>query len=315
MSTPIPDVNLPVTGTQLKAHRERLQMAIEDVANRLLLSPRQVRALEDGLVSAFYNQSFFNQAQTRYLELLGLSVADTPPPFVSGAGIDRVTPSPVAPMLSAERPPTPSAPRTVVDTDKAPSSTLAIVLAVLTLIGVGAYTVYYTQTPNRPPRELPPAPEAAQPAPEVNTAPVDTAIVEPPNPVDTPAIDVVPIAPPAAPLGAASPTVAPPTPTIAPPTPDATVPPTSRRSDIGFVIHANGLCWVFARDASGRETEVTLRTGEDLQLARDLNYLAIGDVTAIELRFGSQTRDIVGLAKDRRVLRLNQTELSRLRGE
>jgi cytoskeletal protein RodZ len=301
-------VNLPITGTQLKAHRERLQMAIEDVANRLLLSPRQVRALEDGLVSAFYNQSFFNQAQTRYLELLGLSVADTPPPFVSGAGIDRVTPSPVAPMLSAERPPTPSAPRTVVDTDKAPSSTLAIVLAVLTLIGVGAYTVYYTQTPNRPPRELPPAREAAQPAPEVNTAPVDTAIVEPPNPVDTPAIDVVPIAPPAAPLGAASPTVA-------PPTPDATVPPTSRRSDIGFVIHANGLCWVFARDASGRETEVTLRAGEDLQLARDLNYLAIGDVTAIELRFGNQTRDIVGLAKDRRVLRLNQTELSRLRGE
>ena len=308
MSTPTPDVNLPITGTQLKAHRERLQMAIEDVANRLLLSPRQVRALEDGLVSAFYNQSFFNQAQTRYLELLGLSVADTPLPFVSGAGIDRVTPSPVAPMLSAERPPTPSAPRTVVDTDKAPSSTLAIVLAVLTLIGVGAYTVYYTQTPNRPPRELPPAPEAAQPAPEVNTAPVDTAIVEPPNPVDTPAVEVVPIAPPAAPLGAASPTVA-------PPTPDATVPPTSRRSDIGFVIHANGLCWVFARDASGRETEVTLRAGEDLQLARDLNYLAIGDVTAIELRFGNQTRDIVGLAKDRRVLRLNQTELSRLRGE
>ncbi|NCU95226.1 MAG: hypothetical protein EBV48_05045, partial [Betaproteobacteria bacterium] len=156
-------------------------MAIEDVANRLLLSPRQVRALEDGLVSAFYNQSFFNQAQTRYLELLGLSVADTPLPFVSGAGIDRVTPSPVAPMLSAERPPTPSAPRTVVDTDKAPSSTLAIVLAVLTLIGVGAYTVYYTQTPNRPPRELPPAPEAPQPAPEVNTAPEDTAIVEAPN--------------------------------------------------------------------------------------------------------------------------------------
>jgi len=33
------------------------------------------------------------------------------------------------------------------------------------------------------------------------------------------------------------------------------------------------------------------------------------------LRFGNQTRDIVGLAKDRRVLRLNQTELSRLRGE
>ena len=308
MSTPTPDVNLPITGTQLKAHRERLQMAIEDVANRLLLSPRQVRALEDGLVSAFYNQSFFNQAQTRYLELLGLSVADTPLPFVSGAGIDRVTPSPVAPMLSAERPPTPSAPRTVVDTDKAPSSTLAIVLAVLTLIGVGAYTVYYTQTPNRPPRELPPAPEAAQPAPEVNTAPEDTAIVEAPNPVDTPAVEVVPIAPPAAPLGAASPTVA-------PPTPDSTVSPTSRRSDIGFVIHANGLCWVFARDASGRETEVTLRTGEDLQLARDLNYLAIGDVTAIELRFGNQTRDIVGLAKDRRVLRLNQTELSRLRGE
>jgi len=308
VSTPTPDVNLPVTGTQLKAHRERLQMAIEDVANRLLLSPRQVRALEDGLVSAFYNQSFFNQAQTRYLELLGLSVADTPLPFVSGAGIDRVTPSPVAPMLSAERPPTPSAPRTVVDTDKAPSSTLAIVLAVLTLIGVGAYTVYYTQTPNRPPRELPPAPEAPQPAPEVNTAPVDTAIVEPPNPVDTPAVEVVPIAPPAAPLGAASPTVA-------PPTPDSTVSPTSRRSDIGFVIHANGLCWVFARDTSGRETEVTLRAGEDLQLARDLNYLAIGDVTAIELRFGNQTRDIVGLAKDRRVLRLNQTELSRLRGE
>lgn len=315
MSTPTPDVNLPVTGTQLKAHRERLQMAIEDVANRLLLSPRQVRALEDGLVSAFYNQSFFNQAQTRYLELLGLSVAHTPPPSVSGAGVDSVTPSPVAPMLSAERPPTPSAPRTVVDTDKAPSSTLAVVLAVITLIGVGAYTVYYTQTPNRPPRELPPAPEAPQPAPEVNTAPEDTPIVEAPNPVDTPAIDVVPNAPAAAPLGAASPTVAPPTPTVAPPTPDATVPPTSRRSDIGFVIHANGLCWVFARDASGRETEVTLRAGEDLQLARDLNYLAIGDVTAIELRFGSQTRDIVGLAKDRRVLRLNQTELSRLRGE
>lgn len=45
-------------------------LSVETVAERLLLSPSQVRGLESGSPKPFYSQDFFQRAQRRYARLL-----------------------------------------------------------------------------------------------------------------------------------------------------------------------------------------------------------------------------------------------------
>ncbi|MBU3694691.1 MAG: helix-turn-helix domain-containing protein [Rhodocyclaceae bacterium] len=95
----------------LTARREEMQLAIADVANRLLLSQQQVRALETGDVKAFYNQAFYAQAMKRYRALLGLpeDVPTQPEPPPSAA-------APVAASLSSAAENPPQAPIAAADT-------------------------------------------------------------------------------------------------------------------------------------------------------------------------------------------------------
>jgi cytoskeletal protein RodZ len=60
---------------QLVRARVRSGLSVDAVAERLLLSPRQVRALEAGDTHVFHNAGFYTRAQHKYQALLGLSLA------------------------------------------------------------------------------------------------------------------------------------------------------------------------------------------------------------------------------------------------
>jgi len=57
-------------GTVLAETRTALGLSIDDVADRLLLSRKQVRGLESNSAAAFYNQGFFERARDKYSAFL-----------------------------------------------------------------------------------------------------------------------------------------------------------------------------------------------------------------------------------------------------
>ncbi|MEW6320616.1 MAG: RodZ domain-containing protein [Acidobacteriota bacterium] len=63
-------------GRSLSAARAQRGISVEDVAGRLLLSTRQVRALESADVSAFHSPTFFARGLRKYLEFAGVAVPD-----------------------------------------------------------------------------------------------------------------------------------------------------------------------------------------------------------------------------------------------
>lgn len=68
-------LQLAPPGAELACAREARALTVHDVAERLLLSPRQVRALESADVRAFHNAEFYRRAWVKYESWLGL---DTP---------------------------------------------------------------------------------------------------------------------------------------------------------------------------------------------------------------------------------------------
>ncbi|MBM3809144.1 MAG: hypothetical protein FJW22_13245 [Acidimicrobiia bacterium] len=55
---------------QLRSWRKHMELSETDVADALLLSVAQVRGLESGSFSPFYNQSFYERARGKYITLL-----------------------------------------------------------------------------------------------------------------------------------------------------------------------------------------------------------------------------------------------------
>ena len=109
----------------LTSRRERLNLAIPDVANRLLLSQLQVRGLEAGDVKAFYNEAFYNQALQRYRVLLDIpeALADPVAPSTSPVAEPEITRS--APQPETVPLPSPAATSASVPDPIAPASASA----------------------------------------------------------------------------------------------------------------------------------------------------------------------------------------------
>lgn len=66
----------------LKNHRLRLGLTEEQVGERLLLSVAQVRGIESGSVTPFYNEGFYERARDKYVGFLTTyspSTTPTPP--------------------------------------------------------------------------------------------------------------------------------------------------------------------------------------------------------------------------------------------
>jgi cytoskeletal protein RodZ len=69
-------VTLRAFGERLAHVRTTAGFQIEDLAGRLMLSPAQLRALENGDTRPFYNLIFFGQALGRYSSHLGVDPPD-----------------------------------------------------------------------------------------------------------------------------------------------------------------------------------------------------------------------------------------------
>lgn len=327
------------------ARRERLQIAIADVANRLLLSQTQVRALEAGDASAFYNLGFYAQAMKRYRALLGLPEHAVASALAQPADIDAsptTQPAEDRPAASAATPRLAPAPQTATaelappaedhaTTPKAgtplPARQPRVLLPTLSLVLLlvtGIYAITHSDTIEPALRDLLAIISSPKPAAVAHTAatadPADPTATGPEQGPESPAsARAIPLdAAPAEPTADAHP------PTLTAEPASAPAGPTASTSTItvvqeqparvsGFELVASGLCWVFARDADGKETEVTLRPGQSISLPGNLAYLAIGDVGAVTLRVNGTERDISKLSGDSRVARLRLADLDTLR--
>lgn len=318
MTDPTPET---VDGRLLAVRREEMQLAIADVADRLLLSRFQVRSLESGDVKAFYNRAFYDQAIKRYRELLSIPAGQMPATTAARtpeAAAPLMPTSPEGTDVTAEEADTPAETELVDRAGTAPMkdprnrSGALPTLLVLTLLASGVYAItHLEQLRGSVERWLASAPEPDRATAGQGAGP-STAEETAGLPPDTPSAPTETVrhseaagsAPAAEEMADTSVDTRP---------ASAAAAPTSRQSGGGYQIEAQGLCWVFARDANGKETEVTLRPGERTAFRDPLTFLAIGDINAIRLRIDGVERDLSSLSKDGRVVRLRQADLETLR--
>lgn len=70
------DSELIVRGDLLREARDSLGLSVASVANQLLMSPQQVRQLEEGSFKSFYSQQHVWLATRRYVSLLKLPLEE-----------------------------------------------------------------------------------------------------------------------------------------------------------------------------------------------------------------------------------------------
>ena len=225
-------------GADLARVRAARGLSVAQVSEKLLLSPRQVKALEDVDPSLFHNPTFHVNALRKYA-----AFAELDPARVAAIATAVASPSALAAETSA------------VDAD-APGNhglgLVASVLAVAAAVALGGYFLWGRQpAPAAPPVQM------VVPAPSPEPAPVAVPTPEPPAP--TPPETPVP-APEAAP---------------APTTPPPAAPVAADASAFGAV-RVQRPTWVFVRDAENAVTERSLGQGESLTLESQPTYLAVG---------------------------------------
>jgi cytoskeleton protein RodZ len=261
-------------GARLQSARTERGLTIEDVSARVLLSPSQIRGLEQGDVRAFYSSHFYNQGLRKYAALLG--VPDVAP--ADGASQDHES---TAHAHASDG--TPRAERR--------SGAAAIVATLVIVMGAAAGGAWWWQVralPGTGPGTvvdgaanavadtaaadvvaLPPVPAA----PTIVTPPELTPIVEPlPDVEATAAADAT---------GPAATTA-----TTAPAAPAALTP-----AGAYGTLRVNTATWIYVRYADGTMIERTLPAGAVHTIALHPTYLAAGSSDVV-LTVGSTPVDV-----------------------
>ncbi|MGC4082260.1 MAG: helix-turn-helix domain-containing protein [Vicinamibacterales bacterium] len=241
-------------GAELTRAREARGLTITQVGERLLLSTRQVRALETVDFAAFHNASFHLGALRKYVQFAALDER-----LINQIASSLVRPDPQAVMLVPSD-----------SSDDASESSsgrmLSIVGTIVALAIVAAGAYYLAQSRAR----------SASPAPAVVT------------PIPTPA----PAPPPAAPVvSAPEPEAAPATDSS--PTASASTTSSQLSADTqGFgTLRAQHPTWIFVRDVDNAVTERSLAEGETFTIESQPTYLAVGTTDA-ELTIGTRRIDV-----------------------
>lgn len=249
-------------GAEFTRARDARGLSIAQVAERLLLSTRQVKALEKVEFAAFHNATFHLGALRKYAAFLDVD-SDLLDKIASGL----VRPDPQAVMLV----PSDSSDDAAESTSGRLVSVLGTLAAVAVLAGGGFYLAQRrsAQTP-APVAAAPAQPAASEPAPAPAPVPVPAVAPAPPEPAVVPAADNPPAATPAA----AAP--------VAVSTPDP--------SSFGVlrVLHPT---WIFVRDMDNAVVERSLAQGETFVFETQPTYLAVGTADA-ELSIGSRKVDV-----------------------
>lgn len=298
-------------GSALAQRRAGLQMTTAQAASQLLLSQRHVEALEADDPSAFYNITFYEQARRRYARLLGLIDSSAEPTETLLEADTR--PPPVA-SHSASAPPTFGRER------RNPLGLLAGIL-LLVVLGVLAWQADALQGAISGWFAGPSSEDALPAAPALEPAIQDAA--EPANrqdvPGEAPTTDKPPAQEPPPQTGATQdatrPAKAVAKSTADRHTEDSANAPETGVGDAAYLFEAQRLCWVFARATSGKETKITLKTGQRLTLPSQLAYLAVGDLAAVRVWVDGSQRDLSPFSADGRIARLGPAELRTLRSQ
>lgn len=279
-------------GRQLKALRERRRETEEDVGRRLLMSPNQIRSLEEGDGEPFYGPRYHVQAARKYATMSGLDFdalqaevasqggayeeADEPPaatPFVAGEARQVGRAAGARSSVTAGR------------RKLAVGAASAIAVAVVALVGVRlmpgpkpASQGSVTTPVAVPQADATPAANAAPAVASPATPPVTAPKAEP----DALAATGTASASPAAPAGPASPNPAAPAATAAPNAPAA---PERTAGEKAQAAHTGELRIAFSgpttlqvvrRDGT-RQTR-NVRAKQTVALKRkDLQTIVIGD--------------------------------------
>ena len=244
-------------GAELARVRETRGLTVAQISEKLLLSPRQVKALEEVEFSAFHNATFHVNAMRKYAAFAGLDLA-------------RV--SAIATAIVPTGPPAlPITPDAADDADRQGTSIATALVALVLIAGAGGYYLWSRQPAPAPAAASTPIAAPAPPPPPV-TAPavVDGAAVAALSGSEAMAVAPDTSAVPASPA-AAAPVTSPSVPPV------ATVAPTAPQVESGFgmvrVLHPT---WVYIRDADNVVIEKSLGEGQTIALESQPTYLAVG---------------------------------------
>jgi len=252
-------------GQLIARARADRQLSVDDVAAALLLSNRQVRALENPEPSAFYGEDYFIKALQKYLEFIGV-------PGMPADLFERllaVVPSEHEP---GQLPPkAPSAPRRL--------SSRQVVLVAAALVGIALLGASYlgehllAPAPQAPhetvaPEPVPPVPLAAT---AIGGAPLELAAAI----ASRPPVEVARVVADAIEAPAPAP---------------ARTPPRPARDPVGQVSVGRST-WVFVRYGNNEAIERSIGPGVPLWLTSVPIYLAVG-VPEVELTLGGEPVDV-----------------------
>ena len=255
-------------GERLSQIRSERDLSVADLSGRLLLSAKQVRALEVADVSAFHNASFFMTGLRKYAALCGIDRASVDAAVVA---------TPVVVQIATDQP-------TASRDSGAPSREWGPILAILVacvVLGVGwgafrwsrsggpvvssASTAASTESPERTDGAASAQPSDAasttpSPGPESGTTPPDPTTIAPPG-------EVPAVAPPSRGAGALN-------------------------GQIGYgLLWSPQRAWMFLRLEDDTVIERTVNAGELVELPTKPKYLAIGSDEA-ELTIGFTPIDV-----------------------
>jgi len=244
-------------GRQLSTEREARALAIDDVAHDLLLSKRQIVALERAEPRVFHAPIYYVRALRKYCELLGL----TPDRF------EGMVTAPPEPERRAEGP--------------RRGWGVAAVLLLVVIAAVVAGTWYVGEVV-APPDAVPltAEPPVAPPSPE--------PLASPPPVVDDPPEDEA-----SAPAPAVDPAPAPMVPAPVTPAPAPAPAPVASAATAGAGSVAVGRAsWVFVRYPDNSTVERSITPGEAIRFRALPVYVAVGTTAGVTLMLGDRPVDV-----------------------
>ena len=255
-------------GEHLSQIRSERNLSVADLSGRLLLSAKQVRALEVADVSAFHNASFFMIALRKYAALCGMDRASVDAAVIATPDVVQI----------AFEPPTASRDSVV------PSREWGAIVAILVacvVLGVGWGVFRWSRSAGAA------ASSASTPSSTESTDRVDAAASAQPSD----AASTTPLPGPEAGTTPPEPTTtAPPgeVPAVAPPTRGAG----ALNGQIGYgLLWSPQRAWMFLRLEDDTVIERTVNAGELVELPTKPKYLAIGSDEA-ELTIGFTPIDV-----------------------
>lgn len=240
-------------GAELTRVRVARGLTLAQVSEQLLLSTRQVKALEEVDFSAFHNPTFHLKALRKYVAFAGIDTT-----LLNRVAAAVARPEPVLTAAVADEP-------LADDGSRRGLVVVGSILLVAAAVAAGGYFLWLRDT--------------TRPVATSTTAHAEPVPSAPPPPVAVAQSAVVTAAEVA------------PVEVSAPVEPAGNAPPVGFTPAAFGSVRVLHPTWIFLRDADNNATEKTLAAGESLEFETQPTYLAVGSPD-VELTIAARTVDI-----------------------